>query len=136
MYFGKKFDCFFAKFMFYIFKIFGLATISYDHFCISEKKSSILIFKTSWIGIIYNVALICFFVPIKISYVLFLYRNEIYRYSRQEIRIFVAGAILIAFSAIFTQAVFIFQQSKMTSISVDREQNLQIERAPDDGTSS
>lgn len=113
----KKFEIFCAKFLFYFFKVFGSATISYYHVWISEKKSWILVFKKSLIGISYNIVLIVFSIPANIISVIVFSKHKIFAQSPQEILLFTFYGILFGFGNVFTLIVFVFQQAKMASIA-------------------
>lgn len=112
----KNFDLLITKLMFYFFKIFGIATVACDHVWYDGKKSWILVFKHSLIGIIYNVVSICLIIPLNIIGIIFVYKSKIFVASDNEISVITAFECLFSFGNVFTLVVFIFQQNKMASI--------------------
>lgn len=109
----NKVDVFSAKFIFYFFKAFGIATIDYDHVWDSEKKSWTLVFKTSRIGVIYNVACICLWIPININCIIFFYNNKILSERHQVVLLYTVAGSFFCVSLVFLLFVFIFQQTKL-----------------------
>lgn len=113
----KNFDILFNKFMFYFFKIFGIATISYDHVWSSKQNRWILFFKSSWIEIIYNIVLLCILTPIMFVHLDFFYENKIFGASHRETVIYIASALLFMFGTIITLVFFIFQHANIKSVA-------------------
>lgn len=114
---AKKFDIFFLKFVFYFFKAFGIATISYGHEWNNEKSSWILTFKSSRIGIIYNVVFCGSLIFIRMAQLIFFIENKVFGESHREIVINTVYVLLFGFGQIITLTVFIFQRSKIVHIT-------------------
>lgn len=114
---ANNIDTFCQKFVFYFFKAIGLATVSYSHVWSDTKKSWILVFKHSRIGIIYNIALIICLIPLDVINVILIYKEDIFLQNHQEILVFTLYGFLFSFGNVFTLIVFIFQHDKMTSIA-------------------
>lgn len=118
-YFGATngYEILLSKLMFYIFKIFGLAPISYDCVWIREKNSWSFNYKFSWYGIIYNVALISLSAPASFIIIFLVHKSGIFARSKGENYVFTAFFSLYAVTTILTLIVFVLQHDKMTMIA-------------------
>lgn len=113
----KSFDIFCAKFVFFFFKLLGLAPVSYDHVWSDAKKSWILVFKTSKVGIIYNAALVCCLTPLDIRNAILVSEQDVSLKGYKDTLIFTLYGFLFSFGNVFTLIVFIFQHAKIVSIA-------------------
>lgn len=102
--------------MFHSFKVFGIAPISYDYVWDNAKNSHNLIFKTSWIARVYNVALIFYFIPTGFIAVMN-YKNNFVDHNPQQKLIYTVLLFLFGTSNIFILIAFVFQHNEMKSIA-------------------
>lgn len=102
--------------MFYFFKALAIVTISYYYVWSSEKKSWHLAFKSSWIGIVYNIACIVFFLPMSLFNISNYKNNDLNQYPQQKL-LYIIFLFLFNFGNVFISIIFILKHSKMESIA-------------------
>lgn len=114
---SKKYELWFAKFMFYLFKIFGILTMSYNHAWITETASWNLIFKFSWTGLVYSVLLIIFLLFSEVIEIHSQINDKSFELEAKENFILIVLAYSSRLFNILIVLTFVFQQTKMVSIS-------------------
>lgn len=124
----KTFETFLLKFIFYWFKILGMATVSYDCTWSREKIVRTLVFKSSHTSIIYNILLIFFLISINFFFISKLEEDE----SNDDRIKFVVAVILYMFAIgpSIISIIFVFQHAKMASIAnkINKLRELTIEQ--------
>lgn len=111
---SKNNDVFGLKFLFFIFKILGIFTISYNDVWIFETNSRNLVFKFSRFGIFYNIIFIFFLLYIN---VIDYYSDPSVTTTKQETIVYNIALCLRHFTTTLILIVFIFQQARMVSIA-------------------